>query len=304
MNEGDEKMKSTVRLVALSLFILTTILFSTACDPSVMVALTNTPEPIATTTVTPFATPTVKPSPSPTATPILPPTELAFSPEEKAVLNQQIHDFLNYQGDYSEENIKQFLFPELDKFYRLGVKYINESMCEVQGWLFDYLEKDGDLLLIVGFESKDNYRFVTVLCAPTHITKLDSRCGVDLISSLVWNSFSSYSILCRTSDKDTIKQHLAKNKPFLTDFFILSSTDEAAAEAGGDALVLINRHYRENLHYIHNLISQLELNGAKLDKKLITEGKEIPQISELSEIDSLDNITLPFISGITFTVSQ
>ena len=181
-------MKRTTRFLALFLSLLFTVL-AVSCAPRPMAASAGTPEPPP-PTAAPTATP--EPTPEPTETPEPTPIvdEFDFTEERKAELNQQIQDFLSYEGEYSKENIQKYLLPGVkkDEFYNLGLVKANESIIETQSWLFDYVEKDGDLLLIVGFDGKDGQRLVTILNIPIHIMKMSSVIqGISLVKLNGWN---------------------------------------------------------------------------------------------------------------------
>ena len=93
-------MKIASRLVAL--FLTMFIVFSAvACALCAEGALNNTPNPTISLTIAPTAAPTA------TSTAILTPTteEYGFTEERRIELNQQFHDFLNKQGEFSQESM-------------------------------------------------------------------------------------------------------------------------------------------------------------------------------------------------------
>lgn len=293
-------MKNAARLVVLpfTITIVIAMLVSAACAPSAEITLVSTPEPTVSETAAPTASPTPTAIPTPTI------DKYGFTEERKAELNQQIQDFLNYQGEYSKGNIKKYLLPigyGKDKFYNLGLIQSSESVITVQPWLFDYVEKDGDLLLITGFDGKDNQRFVTVLNIPLHFVDIyPQSSGVALIKLNGWSA-NGGQVVGGSNDLDTIKSHLIKGNPMLIDFISSVASDEEAKEVGGDVLADINRYYRHNLSYIGNLIYQIDQNGETLENTLESSDKEIIKIDEISDIDGLDHSTLPIVGIIEFT---
>ncbi len=127
-------------------------------------AIMPTPTPVP--TAAPTATPTLSPEPTITPVPTLSPEE------EKEVLNQQFQDFLNKEGEFTED--KMSYFPIYPKEYKgtdkiklgmLGVFWDsipNDTCINVYGYFFDYLKTDsGDVILIMGFDGKDGKRFIT-----------------------------------------------------------------------------------------------------------------------------------------------
>ena len=149
-------MKIALRLIALSLTMLI-VFFAVACAPRAEVAPVCTPEPTVSVTAALTAIPTATPSPEPIPAPI-------FSEARMAELNQQMQDFLNKQGEFTPEKMSSKMmvttsYLDHDKVC-LG---ISDQEPALQGYLFDYFEKEGRLFLITGFDGKDGNRFITPL---------------------------------------------------------------------------------------------------------------------------------------------
>ena len=300
-------MKIILRLVALLLSMIMMAL-CVSCEHNTNVVLSTVVEPTFTpVTITPTMTPTAVPSSTPTSTPVLTATEAAFSKERIAELDQQIQDFLNYQGEYSKENIQEFLLPEIHypntiiRHYNLGLVYFNESHVETQTWLFDYLEKDGDLVLIVGFDGKDGQRFVTCLNIPISVinkSTVMSERGIDLIKLDSWCDSTGEHVFKSTSDIDVIKHYLITNKPLLIGSRLITSDETISKEVGGDALAAVCRYYNNSLPYIENLVYQIHNNGTELGSAFKLLDKKITQIEKISDINILSNSTMPIVGQI------
>ena len=292
-------MKIIIRLVALLLSMILMAL-CVSCEHNTNVVLSTVVEPTFTpVTTTPTMIPTAVPSPTPTSTPVLTATEAAFSEERRAELNQQIQDFLNYQGEYSEENIQQYLLPrDHGEPLNLGLIYINESTLRNQSWLFDYMEKDGDLLFIVGFDGKDNQRFATVLNIPLSILKkspIVGEEGVALVKLDSWSASTGERVIGFTSDRELIESHLTRNKPLLTNFYVIIFDEKNAEETGGEGHLEVVRYYNNNASYIGDLLSQINQNGIEIKNNLKSQDKQISKIEELSDINDIDNYSMPNI---------
>ena len=88
--------------------------------------------------------------------------------QNKYSLNQQIQDFLNKDGEYTEEKMSQKLI-KISSEHKEEMKMgIMDSTPRIQGWLFDYFESEDNLLLIIGLDNKNDERFVTLLQIPTY----------------------------------------------------------------------------------------------------------------------------------------
>ena len=152
----------TSRLLALLLAMI--IVFSAvACAPRAEVALNNTPNPTISLAAAPTAAPTATPSPVPTPTPI-------FSEARTAELNQQFQDFLNKEGEFTPEKMssKMMVTTSLLDNDKVGLG-IADSQPMIQGYFFDYFEKDNRLFLLMGFDGKDGNRFITPVEIPLYI---------------------------------------------------------------------------------------------------------------------------------------
>jgi len=157
-------MKNMARLFVLpfTIIIVIAMLFSIACAPSAEVAQVSTPEPTASESASPTASPTA----TPTAIPTPATDEYGFTEERKAELNQQFQNFLNKEGEFTPEKMSQIMMEtpsRLDKSeVGLGIADTGD-VPRMQGYFFDYLEKDGRIFLFVGFDGKDGNRFITPL---------------------------------------------------------------------------------------------------------------------------------------------
>lgn len=141
--------------VLLIMTLIFAILLLTACVPSNKVAILSTPKPMIPIAVTPTATPTATPSPAPTATQI-------FSEERTAELTQQIYDFNHNEGNFTKEKKSEMAIAS-KPMNKSGITELGlqSSQPRLEGYFFDYFEKDGSLILLIGFDDKDGKGFIT-----------------------------------------------------------------------------------------------------------------------------------------------
>ena len=157
-------MKNKARLFALpfTIIIVIAMLFSIACAPKAEVSFPSTPEPTVSATAVPTATPTPTASPVPTPTPI-------FSEAQMAKLDQQFQDFLNKEGEFTPEEMTLKMMvtvgPLANDKVGLGIA---DYEPRIQGYFFDYFEKDNRIFLLMGFDGKDGNRFITPLEIPLY----------------------------------------------------------------------------------------------------------------------------------------
>jgi hypothetical protein len=180
----------------------------------------ETPEPsifaTPTQTVAPASSPTTTSSPSPEPTPTETPTPTI---DQAAILAQKKQDFINKTGEYSYENIRKELFVEgarEDKIFDLGVVQYGKTpegmAIAVQGWLFNYREENGNLILEVGFDSKNgDKRIIKDVTVPINFYQqhIDSGIGLGFLDYEFWQlADSAMTSLGMESDPQTIKNYL------------------------------------------------------------------------------------------------
>lgn len=159
-------MKLTARYAVLIATVVIVTLCSASCAPGTSAALASTQQPTSTITATPIVTPTPKPtitpSPAPTATPL-------FSEERTAELNQQIYDFNHNEGGFTNENkSKMAIYPEMLEDLDSVKLGLATSDFYIEGYFFDYFEKDESLILIMGFDGRNGSSFTTLVEIPLY----------------------------------------------------------------------------------------------------------------------------------------
>ena len=92
--------------------------------------------------------------------------------EKEDFLNQQFSDFINNEGDFTKEKKSQMAI-ESETTEKLGKTELGvaDRQPKLEGYLFDYVEKDGSLLLIMGFDDKDGNGFITPIQIPLYFLK-------------------------------------------------------------------------------------------------------------------------------------
>ena len=290
-----------IRSLVAFLFSIIMVTSSVSCAPRTLIASTKTPEP--TQSATPSASPTATLSTTPTVVPTPATDEFGFTEERRAELNQQFQDFLNYQGKYSEENIQEYLLPAWKSFYGLGLVGGSDDYYRVQTWLFDYVEKDGDLILLTGFDGKGGQRFVTALNIPLHLVEIKPEFGGVLF--MKFDNWAYRHVESTTNETSTnfqvIESRLSKDRPLLVGFVVDIVSDEEVRSLGGDdRSVTINQYYRDGVLYANDLVSKIINNGKGPYGDPNKEVKQIQEIKEISDVSGLDNNRMPVVNYIVY----
>ncbi len=260
-------MKLTSRLIAchMTTLIIVATLLSVACAPGSMVVLATTAEP--TSTATPTATPSPAPGLIPTSTPVF-----------KSVSDQQKQDFIKKTGEYTYDNMKNKLFcvgAREDKIYNLGVVNYdcNSTFREVvvQGWLLSYREENGNLVLEVGFDSRDSTeRVIKDVLIPLYFYQQNRGSGIGLgfINYDFWErADSTITDLGMKNNANSIVDQISNfmDKPMLFEFYSYFSAVPRLIELYGEkaaksSVDLIN----SNSSAVNQLLCEISDNGENI----------------------------------------
>ncbi|MEN6418235.1 MAG: hypothetical protein ABFC73_04870 [Clostridiaceae bacterium] len=113
-------------------------------------------------------------TPAPTPTPVTGPSATPWMSEDAtAALNQKIQDFLNKEGDFTPEKISAKMFDLSGVLDTSKMQLGLVDATHIEGYFFDYIEKDGSLLLLVGFDGNDGDRFVVPIQIPLYFIESD-----------------------------------------------------------------------------------------------------------------------------------
>lgn len=131
-------------------------------------SIQTTPAPTESAAPTPAASaaPTPTSAAGPTATPWM-------SEDAAAALNQKMRDFLNKEGDYTPEKISARMFDLSGMFDKSQMQLGLVDATHIEGYFFDYIEKDGSLVLLVGFDGADGERFIAPIQIPLYFIEGD-----------------------------------------------------------------------------------------------------------------------------------
>lgn len=186
-------MKIASHLV--SLFLTMFIVFSAvACAPCAEVALNNTLNPTISLTVAPTAAPTATSTAIPTPTT----EEYGFTEERRIELNQQFHDFLNKQGEFSQENMDSKLLYYNNARKTLDLGWINgdEAGVALQTYFFDYFRSGDYIIVAVGLNGTDGNNHVKPMVIPINYFKENNPSVKFAFTEMGdWNTSTSYRLI-------------------------------------------------------------------------------------------------------------
>jgi len=161
--------------------------------------------------------------------------------------------------------------------------------------------------LVTGFDGKDGQRFVTVLNVPLHFQEKilpDQEVAIfSMGKANVWDFHQSENFIGIFKNTEDLKIALPKDCPALFITTTRKWTDDEIIETGvAESLLDLNRYRRDNTSYVADLLSQVDYNGnTGVDSWLKLDDKKINKIINLSDIDGLDNSTMPVLYGMTLS---
>ena len=292
-------MKRNYQLFALTL-VTSVLLFIYACSPGGIAVSSVTPEPSL--TAVPTSTPTATPSATPTAIPTPAVDEYGFTEERKAELNQQIQDFLNKEGNYTEESLAgQLLTGQSNEIFYKGTRKLGlmDETPRIQCWLFDYFMWEERLMLIVGLDGKSDERFVTLLEIPVYFYDRYEP-ATFIFTQLVGHSLSSQGKSaephCSIAQmKDYLD--LLKNHPIIITFRLEKFPDSWLVEAqsvGEYAVEFVNQG-NSRVDASRSLVASVFANGIDLEIDDLNK-VSIFYLSDISELANIDLSSIVMLS--------
>jgi len=266
-------------------------------------------------TIEPSASPSeeVSPSPSVSASPSPdgPPRPSATESEKtyEEIVNQQIKEFIDKTGNFSDEAIQQYLINyHGNKNLELGFVESSEGIIFLQGFLFDYTRVGDYIVMAVGFDGADGKNHVKPAVIPI---KMYERPNNEISFTFEklgdWKvAGTSHDLIYKTNAKDItdtldlLKGHAVK----------LGFPNPDTESSGADKKQLIDLFGEEGLPLFENaqektieLASEVTFNESIItDVNKITYSSnadfEIPDIDSLDDLKNVDLSKVPWVSMI------
>lgn len=281
--------------------------FGSACVPNS--AVTHTVTPIVISSPIPSADPTSTLSSAPTVTPWI-------DAEREAVLNQQLQDFLNKEGDFTTEETSSMMmtFFENDKLESIGLG-VCDSHPIIQGYLFDYIELQDVILLIVGFDGADGNRFVTPVEIPVYMYEaVKDKAEKDTsfvfrVDALLQNSlddlyFIGLSNTKYLSDRSdfTLLFESIKHKVVGISLSIWPLDYSYIAEHYGPEAGLYVNESNSKINLSYRLLESVTSNNFtyEIPEGIETANVEIMKLTSTEDLNNLDISMIPLVDSICF----
>lgn len=297
-------MKLTLRPAALRFLILAVIasLLFTACAPAISAAPTLEPAVTAAQTMPPTAAPTAEPTAIPT--PAI--DEYGFSEERKAELNQQFQDFLNRQGEFTKEKMSEMMMnpaTNLDPS-EVGLGVLNSNQ-KIQGYFFDYYEKDDRLFILMGFDGNDGNRFVTPVEIQIYVYE---QCPEAAIFNVLeykqndfWGNDNEEFRNCTGEDQIMSLLDSLKSKVIGLDLNRFEY-NESDAESYGQVVLDGTRELNSKVELTFGLFQLVSSNNIPIGNPERGDTASIIKIEDVNDVENIDVSKVPILFGISYFI--
>jgi len=179
----------------------------------------------------------------------------------KDEIDSNMCKFLNFQFPYSTDEISKRLFTKSSmSIKKLGL----ESLSRIQGIILGYQYSDDDVLLIVGFDGKENSRFVSLLRLPLSVIRDENTRVYFNIYALKSLDLNGEKDILKLKDNSEIKKYLDVLVNKLAIFVLIddpiSDVDMAKASNNKAELNLAN-DINGQLEYTKGILGKVFDNG-------------------------------------------
>ena len=289
-------MKNINRFLAAFLAALLLVSLS-ACAPN-LGASAVTPKPEATTAPTPTLSPVPTEVPTPTV------DEFGFTEERKAELNQQIQDFLNYRGDFAREKISEMMMePATDLDISEISLGIVRSIPEIQGYFFDYFEKDNKLFMLMGFDGKDGTRFVTPVEIELYVYKQLSEASFGVfeydINNFFENGNSEFKSYYGENQIISLLNNL-KSKVIVLGLNTMEREEPSVDEIDQTVIVEGTKEINSKIELTFGLFQLVSSNNLTYDNPERGDTASIIKITSVDDAEKIDISKVPILLNMSY----
>ena len=284
-------------LVALTIVLI--FLFTAACTPNILAVSAASP--------TPTAASNTSIEPSSTQTPTINPQDI-----EEVKINQNIQDFLNKSGVYTDEAESNRLMTYHDQRIALGWMGEGEDDIEFQGELLGYIISDDYILMAVGFNGTDGLNHVKPMAIPIgffdYSDGQSDKFPFQFEKLGDWTLLTSHKMNFETSLKDVEERlNTIKGKPVILAFCTALSDDDILKKGVGrfgDKCIPFYKELKNSSHLPIGLMSEIvvETNEnivLQKTKHSLSSDIKIPDINNINDLKKIDILVVPRILRIS-----
>lgn len=234
----------------------------------------------------------------------------------KAELNQQIQDFLNNEGVYSEEAVQNMVFdysPYSEG--KLGVIHVSDEYAETESVLIDFFECGKSLMLVCGFHDTRGVRFVTSLeIAVSYYDEL-SDLNLFLLAELEKPApnYAIHSIIEKNFSTPVALEYLEQLKghciilSFETGDFFKDMSDSITFDDESDSIYFDNfiKEIADKESLSKRLVTELYPNENETGYADIPSDISVSKITKIIHADEnfeIDNSSIPMVFGMEYLV--
>ncbi|MCW1948832.1 MAG: hypothetical protein KIH89_000045 [Candidatus Shapirobacteria bacterium] len=213
-------------------------------------------------------------------------------------VDRQVCDFLNFSSKFSSELIEKKLLSAVGTLpiRRLGL----ENSSRVEGLLMDFLERDDYIIMLIGFDSKNNERVVVPVKIPIYAIN-DDNVFFFIRKSEQQNTFSHREDIKLKSKKDVLS-YLEKLKGNVIVLMLMDNmvnTESVKDVPLGDSATvsrLITEINNYGVFANRDLLNSVFSNNISVRYKVLD--SSLPSIKKRDDISRISNESMPFVLSI------
>ncbi len=272
--------------VIVSLAMVLFFVFFTACAPNGLVM------PAASPTLTAVPTAAIAPTPTPT---------MNAQDIEEAKFNQDIQDFINETGEYTEDAISNRLISYHNEILDLGWIRGNGNVISLQGWFINYVSVGDYLVLAVGFDGKDGKNHVKPVAIPIKYFEAGNQSVNFSFEEMGdWNMITSHHKAWESNPDNIINRlNTVKDNPVILTFYnnMTDGTTGDAVKMFGEGCEPYFNELNDTDNLTNNLVSEVSvLNNEKiLSRKADYNSNADDSIPDIQSVDDLKNIDISMV---------
>lgn len=205
-------------------------------------------------------------------------------------LDRDICKFINFELPYTSEEIRKIiLISKRGEIPKLGL----ENLSKVEGLLLGYREKEGDIILIVGFDGKNNDRFVSLLRIPVYAIEEENIPISFSFLKLSSLSLSGDKSVMKFKNKKDVFETLEGVKGKVVYFSLMDNVVENYSSIN-------NLNHKRLIEEANNSVKTTRgllgrVNGNGLNSPYGNLGSNLIEIKNIDDVNGINSIDIPIL---------
>jgi hypothetical protein len=225
---------------------------------------------------------------------------------EESLLNLQYKDFLNFEGDFTTEKMLSIMAKTMSTLDRSEVGLgVADLQPKLQGYFFNYIEKDGVLLMIMGFDGADGDRFIAPVEIPLYFFEAvsEARITISGYTEAYVSSNEFGSEIYHGDDKSELLSKLddLRGRVLILNVGYQTYTVDSVKDDGQVAVSYVEE-LNSKMDCTLKLFQSVVSNNIsfKDDEKEVADGIDIVRIENVEETKNIDVARVPVLFYVNY----